>query len=316
MASSSRRQDPASNHHPTPHNRRRKPGGLDRRRRSWTSVVAFALLIALIASALIGPGPASAQTRSVDEYQVKPGDSLSVIARNHGVSTRTLAAENGISNVHLVRVGQVLRIPGIYYVVRAGDTLSGIAVSAGTSMSELAATNGIQNLDRIRIGQRLRLPVVSSTRSVNPAAGYGRLPARLRADPARLNLIPSFEKWAAHYGVPADVLMAVAYRESGWQQGVISPKGAIGVGQLMPRTAEWIAQDLIRVADLDPYDPDDNIRMSARFLAWLKGYMGSLDAALAGYYQGPGSVAALGYFDDTTDYISNIKRIRAMFRKG
>lgn len=276
----------------------------------------LALLVAVIASALIVPTPASAQTRSVDEYRVKPGDSLSVIAQNHGVSTRILAAENGISNLHLIRVGQVLRIPGMYYVVRAGDTLSGIAVSAGTTMSELAATNGIQNLDRIRIGQRLRLPAVSPTRSINPAAGYGRLPSRIRAKPSRLNLIPSFEKWAAHYGVPADVLMAVAYRESGWQQAVISPKGAIGVGQLMPRTAEWIAEDLIRLPDLDPYDPDDNIRMSARFLAWLTGYMGSLDAALAGYYQGPGSVAALGYFDDTTDYISNINRIRAMFRRG
>jgi LysM repeat protein len=273
-------------------------------------------LAAIMASVMVAPSPTWAQSRSVDEYRVKPGDSLSMVARNHGVSTRSLAAENGISNLNLIRVGQVLRIPGAYHVVRPGDTLSGIAVSAGVSMSALAATNGIQNPDRIRIGQRLRLPTGSAARSVSPSAGYGRLPSRLRANPGRLNLIPSFEKWAAHYGVPADVLMAVAYRESGWQTSVASPKGAIGVGQLMPRTAEWIAADLIRLPGLDPYNPDDNIRMSARFLAWLIGYMGSLDAALAGYYQGPGSVATRGYYNDTTAYITNINQIRTLFRKG
>lgn len=273
-------------------------------------------LATITASVVVAPTPASAQSRSVDEYRVKPGDSLSMVAEDNGISTRALAAENGISNVNLIRVGQVLRIPGTYYVVRPGDTLSGIAVSAGVSMSALAGTNGIQNPDRIRIGQRLRLPTGAAPRSADPAAGYGRLPSRLRANPGRLNLIPSFEKWAAHYGVPADVLMAVAYRESGWQTSVISPKGAIGVGQLMPRTAEWIAEDLIRLPDLDPYDPDDNIRMSARFMAWLIGYMGSLDSALAGYYQGPGSVATRGYFNDTTAYITNINQIRTLFRKG
>ena len=56
--------------------------------------------------------------------------------------------------------------------------------------------------------------------------------------------------------------------------------------------------------------------MSARFMAWLIGFMGGLDAALAGYYQGPGSVATRGYFDDTAAYISNINQIRALFRKG
>lgn len=274
------------------------------------------VLVALVASTVATASPATAQSRTSDEYRVQHGDSLSIIARDHGVSTRDLAAENGISNLHFIRVGQVLRIPGVFYQVRSGDTLSGIAVSAGVKTSELAAINGIENADRIRVGQRLRLPTGSSVGSANPAAGYNRLPSRLRANPGRLGLIPSFEKWAAHYGVPADVLMAVAYRESGWQTSVISPKGAIGVGQLMPRTADWIAEDLIRLPGLDPYNPDDNIRMSARFLAWLTGYMGSLDAALAGYYQGPGSVAVKGYFADTTDYIANINQIRVLFRRG
>jgi hypothetical protein len=44
--------------------------------------------------------------------------------------------------------------------------------------------------------------------------------------------------------------------------------------------------------------------------------MGSVDGALAGYYQGPGSVSARGYFDVTQAYITNIHQIRGMFSKG
>ena len=281
------------------------------RLRSVPGVVAVALTIVLLV-----PTAAAAHT----DYVVQPGDSLSVIAQRHGVALSKLAADNGISNLHVIRVGQVLRIPdggASSYKVKAGDTLSEIAAAAGISTRALMDANGITNAHLIRAGQTLTLPAGSKAATPsNPAAGYNNLPSRLRANPDRLNLIPSFEKWSNHYGVPTDLVMAVAYRESGWQKQVVSPKGAIGVGQILPRTAEWIAGDLIGLPELDPYDTDDNIRMSARFLAWLIGFMGSTDAALAGYYQGPGSVAARGYYDDTKAYIDNIAQIRRLFAKG
>ncbi|MDH3295291.1 MAG: LysM peptidoglycan-binding domain-containing protein, partial [Acidimicrobiia bacterium] len=243
----------------------------------------------------------------------------SVIAQRHGVSVKVLAADNGISNLHLIRVGQVLQIPGrgpTYYEVKAGDTLSEIAVSVGVTSKQLVQANGLPDANRIRVGQKLLLPAGSAPAPQNPAAGYHGLPSRLLANPSRLTLIPSFEKWSQHYGVPTDLVMAVAYRESGWQNDVVSPKGAIGVGQLLPRTADWIAGDLIQIPELSPDNPDDNIRMMARFMSWLLGYMGSIDGALAGYYQGPGSVTARGYFDDTKAYVTNIHQIRRMFSKG
>lgn len=287
------------------------------RRRSARSGLRFALkiMVAALAAILLTPTLASAHA----EYVVQSGDSLSVIARQHGVSVSALAADNGISNLHLIRVGQVLRIPhgGVTsYEVKAGDTLSEIAAGAGISTRALMEANGITNADLIRIGQKLALPPGTTAVAADPAAGYNSLPAKLRANPSRLTLIPSFEKWSNHYGVPTDLVMAVAYRESGWQTQVVSPTGAIGVGQIMPRTGDWIATDLIRIPELDPYDADDNIRMSARFLAWLVLYTGSNDAALAGYYQGLGSVASRGYFDDTQTYIENIAQIRRMFAKG
>lgn len=292
----------------TDHSSRRQPGSVG---------ISGALKVVVTALAVILITPAVAAAHS--EYVVEHGDSLSVIAHRHGVSVSVLAADNGISNLHLIRVGQVLRIPdggATTYTVKAGDTLSEIAAAAGISTRALVNANGITNAHFIRVGQKLTVPAGARTVPADPAAGYSRLPSRLRANPSRLTLIPSFEKWSNHYGVPTDLVMAVAYRESGWQTQVVSPKGAIGVGQILPRTADWIAGDLIQIPELDPYDPDDNIRMTARFLSWLIGYMGSTDAALAGYYQGPGSVAARGYYDDTRAYIENIGQIRRMFAKG
>lgn len=258
---------------------------------------------------LVGTGGSAA----AEEYVVEPGDSLSVIARDHGVTTAELASANGISNVHLIRVGQRLSIPVQVYRVQPGDSLSVIAVRAGVSTRALIDLNRIANPNLIRIGQELRLP--SGATAPDPAARYHSLPGRLRANPDRLRLIPSFERWAEHYDVPRDLLMAICYRESGWQVGVVSPKGAVGVGQLMPTTSDWISRYLIGV-DLDPAVADDNIRMSARFLAWLIGYMGGEEAAVAGYYQGPNSVRAIGYYDDTKVYVDNIAQIRRLFARS
>ncbi len=292
-------------------------------RRLAATVVALVVAFAMLANT----SPASAHT----PYVVEPGDTLSVIARDHGVTTRALAEANGITRYDFIRVGQVLQVPvdgPTSYTVAPGDTLSQIAVRHGVSSAALADLNGIDDPNRIRVGRELRLPAGATTSSpagpsvanVPPAAtagaAYPSLPSRIRSNPERLALVPSFERWAAHYGIPTDLLMAVAYQESGWQAGVVSSKGAIGVGQILPVTADWIAEDLIGIPTLDPYDPDDNIRMSARFLLWLIGYMGSEDAALAGYYQGPGSVSLAGLYQVTQNYIANVQGIRWRFQTG
>ncbi len=267
-----------------------------------------------VVTVLIGlTAPVAAQ-----DYVVEPGDSLSVIARDHGVSTVELADANGISDRHLIKVGQVLTIPGsepVVYVVVSGDSLSIIARDHGVSTDDLAALNGISDLHLIRVGQELQIPRGGKAIAADPAAGYNSLPGRLLENPERLQLIPVFEQWAAHYNIAPELLMAMSYRESGWQNDVVSNKGAVGIGQLMPATSKWVANDLIK-ADLDPTVPADNIRMSARLIQWLIGFMGSEDGAIAAYYQGQGSVAARGLFDDTQEYIDNIAQIRSLFAKG
>jgi LysM repeat protein len=285
--------------------------------RIGTRLTALALA-AISVSMIVVPSAASAHTTS---YVVQPGDALSVIARRHGLSTGELASANGITNIHLIRVGQRLVIPDAgptEYTVRGGDTVSGIARRFGVSGADIVALNGLANPDRIRIGQRLALPAGANESSTLAllAARYPSLPTSIASRPERLRLVPSFERWAAHYGVAPDLLMAMAYQESGWQASVVSDKGAIGVGQLMPLTAEWVARDLIGIPTLDPYVPDDNIRMSARFLVWLLGYQGSEGLAVAGYYQGPRSVATIGPLRQTELYVASVSAARTRFQRS
>ncbi|MDQ3462638.1 MAG: lytic transglycosylase domain-containing protein, partial [Actinomycetota bacterium] len=101
-------------------------------------------------------------------------------------------------------------------------------------------------------------------------------------------------------------LMAMTWLESGWQNDVVSSAGAIGIGQLMPDTVTWL-EDIVIREPLDPHDPDDNIRMSARYLRWLLDRTGGDAAtALAGYYQGLGAVRSSGVFPSTRVYVADV----------
>ena len=83
------------------------------------------------------------------------GDTLSRIAAKYGTTVAKLVEINGIKNPNLIRVGQVLRLPGgaVKYTVVAGDTLSRIAAKYGTTVAKLAADNGIKNPNLIHVGQ-------------------------------------------------------------------------------------------------------------------------------------------------------------------
>jgi soluble lytic murein transglycosylase-like protein len=199
----------------------------------------------------------------------------------------------------------------VSHVVRRGDNLSDIAVRYGVTTGALATANGISNPNRIREGVTLRIPAATAP-AVAPGTTAG-LPSRLQSSPERLALIPTFDRWAAHYGVPADLLKAMTWLESGWQNGVVSVDGAIGIGQLLPSTVDWM-EDVLIGGDLDPYQPDDNIRMSARYLRWLLHQTGGdVATSLAGYYQGLRSVRTIGLYDDTRSYVAGVLAFRSHF---
>ncbi|HEX5501821.1 MAG TPA: LysM peptidoglycan-binding domain-containing protein [Thermomicrobiales bacterium] len=240
-------------------------------------------------------------TAAAGAYTVQPGDTLSEIAEAYGVPLATLVAANGIADPNLIVVGTDLAIPGAgagpaspapapeaLYRVQAGDTLAGIAAASGTSLAALLAANPqIPDPNLIVVGQVVRLP---------------------RADLAAMAALLASQ--ARAYGLDPALLQALAWQESGWQQDVVSPSGAVGVMQILPDTGAWIAADLVG-APLDiAGSAADNVEAGAALLRFVLDRAGSEELALAYYYQGPGSVAQHGITPDTQQYIANVLAAR------
>ena len=68
--------------------------------------------------------------------------------------------------------------------------------------------------------------------------------------------------YAHHYRVPVALLRAIVEHESHWQACAVSPKGATGLMQLMPLTAQ-------RLGVRDRCSVDQNVSGGVRYLAWL-----------------------------------------------
>lgn len=88
---------------------------------------------------------------------------------------------------------------------------------------------------------------------------------------------------AAAAGVPSDLAIRVASAESGLNQDAVSPKGAIGIFQLMPATAAALG--------VDPTQMLDNIRGGVAYLKQMLDQFGDTAEALAAYNWGPGNLS-------------------------
>lgn len=108
---------------------------------------------------------------------------------------------------------------------------------------------------------------------------------------------------------PADwhiLLQALVEAESSYNPTAVSPKGAYGLGQLMPATARGLG--------IDRADPKQNLEGTARYLLAQLSEFRNIDLALAAYNAGPHRVREYGGvppFKETRNYIARIHRIRA-----
>ena len=201
--------------------------------------------------------------------------------------------------------------PSGSYVVAGGETLSELAARVGVSTASLARANRIGDPDRIRVGQRLVIPKEARAAARQPTTL--RVPDELRSDPRRLRLAPRLDAAARQHGVPADLLKAVTWMESGWQNDKVSSTKAVGIGQLMPDTVTFVSDRLLK-RRLDPRRPEHNIAMSARFLRYLLDQTGGdTPLAVAAYYQGLASVRRQGPLRVTNHYVASVLSLRAKF---
>jgi soluble lytic murein transglycosylase-like protein len=133
-----------------------------------------------------------------------------------------------------------------------------------------------------------------------PSPSPAMPPTPSRPDPKTL-----VRNAAARSGLPAAFLESVATVESAMRPDAVSPKGAIGVMQLMPSTARELAAD--------PKDPEQNIDAGARLLRGLLiKYDGDVVKALAAYNAGPAAVdryQGLPPYPETRNYVNKVIRL-------
>ncbi len=146
-----------------------------------------------------------------------------------------------------------------------------------------------------------------------PTGPAGGLPAPLPQSPGLLALRALFVKWSQAYGVPASLVEAIAWQESGWQNGVTSTAQAQGIGQLLPSTANFVSHTLLGL-NLNLTVASDNIQMMSRFLAYLvQSTRGDVCSATAAYYEGLGTLDQLGVSPDAQRYVQSVLSLRLRF---
>lgn len=275
---------------------------------------------------------------------IQPGDTLWELARTHGTSVAELRALNDLPGHGTIYAGDQLRLPGgsaaasggaasgageVSHLVRRGDTLSQIALRYGVSQQAIAQRNGLTD-GRIYAGTTIAVPGArgSAGAASTPSSGTARsVPGSVsrsvaenrrilaaRSHPSRDQVRAMIAATAERYDVPPSLALAVAFQESGFQQQVVSGVNAIGIMQVLPRTARVLGQQNDRTFDL--LDPQDNITAGVLLLRQLLRSEGTADKALAGYYQGLGSIARQGVLPQTYAYIDNVNALRARFANG
>jgi N-acetylmuramoyl-L-alanine amidase len=292
---------------------------------------------------LLAAAPASAAV----SHTVQPGETLWSIAAANNLTTRTVAAFNGLSENAQVVLGSTINVPTVAegasalagtgapqataasapaapasggpavlgsYVVRSGDTLGALARNAGVSLDSMAAANGLDPARPLLIGTVLKLPSGAPA----PARASEPLPAQRVVSSAGPQPTPQrvgaadIQSVASQYGVSPSLAAAIGWQESGFNNGMVSDANARGVMQVMPGT--WSYVESISGQKLNAASASDNVRAGVLYLQHLLQQTGGDEnAAIAGYYQGLGSVRSRGLFDDTQQYVANVQALRSRF---
>lgn len=109
---------------------------------------------------------------------------------------------------------------------------------------------------------------------------------------------------ALRSGLPPKFVRSVAAVESSFRPDAVSPKGALGLMQLMPKTAQTLEKD--------PHDPEQNADAGAQYLReLLLKYDGSVSRAVAAYNAGPAAVDrynGIPPYPETIQYVENVIR--------
>ena len=314
------------------------------------------VLAALIVAAplAVAASPAGAAL----PHTVRPGETLWSIAAANNLTTRTVAAYNGLSVDSSVVAGRTIMVPTVAqgaavlagtgtgvvrqapaqtaagtapppqgaYIVRPGDTLSAIAARSGVRMSQVAWMNGLDPNRPLLAGTPLKLPTGSPLANREPVT-QAAVQTPVGGVAPRPQVVPTAAPYptatrttssnigsiALAHGVPPSLASAIGWQESGFNNGMVSSANARGVMQVMPGTWSWIQRNLAQ-GPLDPTSVNDNVKAGVLYLhQLLNDSGGDPRMAIAGYYQGLGSVRKIGMLPSTQRYVANVMALRSRF---
>lgn len=121
--------------------------------------------------------------------------------------------------------------------------------------------------------------------------------------------------------IKPELVLAVARTESSFNKSAVSKKGAVGIMQLMPSTAEFIAKKVNFSSEIDLYNPETNIFLGVCYLEYLFDRYGDETVVLACYNAGEGIVSKWSDeqiksppYKETKDYLRKVKRRKKLYQ--
>ncbi len=129
------------------------------------------------------------------------------------------------------------------------------------------------------------------------------------------------------YGIEAALIFAICETESHFNTQAESPKGALGIMQIMPKTGEWIASQMgiTEYKNSDLFDAELNIRFGSWYLSYLMSRFDESWQIVAAYNAGEGTVkgwidSGIDEIDDipiseTVFYVRRVQRARSRYRR-
>ena len=105
-----------------------------------------------------------------------------------------------------------------------------------------------------------------------------------------LKYAENVKNYATRYNLDESFVFAVIKAESGFDKEKVSHKGAVGLMQIMPKTAEYVSKEFFSGRKFDLTNPGDNIELGCFYLAYLTEKFDNREEILAAYNAGEGNV--------------------------
>ena len=154
-------------------------------------------------------------------------------------------------------------------------------------------------------------PVVANVVVLSP-----KMVAFFERSPGYKAVSPLLREASSKHGIDYSLLKALIATESGFNTFAVSPKGAVGLMQLIPPTAERYGVTAGKDGSIEKKltDPKINIKAGARYLAYLINmFPGRLELALAAYNAGEGAVQRAGNripnYPETQNYVKTVMQL-------